>query len=395
MDKVKKAFQDLPFRVSFIIYAAAFTLTAFILIGVMISVCQNIIVNIQGSYQSEGKWYYLTSPDGTVLGEGAKIWKEEITYSEEDSRTMSILNAVSYLCIPVYSIACLILATTLFYRNKMKRPLTILQEAHNKISDNNLDFTISYASKDEMGSLCASFEKMRAALSENNKKMWRQVEQRKQLNAAFAHDLRTPLTVLKGYSEILERTSEAQTTKDTAKTMTKHIGRMEKYVESMSSLQRIEDITPNYRKVQLSDLLRSVTQTAAIVCESAEKTADFQNNISIQTAELDDELILTVVENLVSNAVRYANSGIDVEVTAITDLLTITVKDDGDGFSSESTIKAADPYYTAATDKENHFGLGLYICKMLCKHHGGDIRFGNMAHGAFVMAAFQIKNTVK
>lgn len=72
-----------------------------------------------------------------------------------------------------------------------------------KIAENNLDFKIIYDKEDELGKLCVSFEKMRQALQESNEEMWRQMEERKRLNAAFAHDLRTPLTVLKGQSELL------------------------------------------------------------------------------------------------------------------------------------------------------------------------------------------------
>ena len=94
---------------------------------------------------------------------------------------------------------CIIAAALLFYRNKLKKPLAELMAASEKISNNDLDFSIEYDSKDELGQLCTSFEIMRTALANNFTEMWRQVEERKQLNAAFAHDLRTPLTVLKGY----------------------------------------------------------------------------------------------------------------------------------------------------------------------------------------------------
>lgn len=76
------------------------------------------------------------------------------------------------------------------------------------ISNNNLNFSIKYDSKDELGELCSSFETMRFTLANNFSEMWRQMEERKQLNAAFAHDLRTPLTVLKGYNEILQSNHE-------------------------------------------------------------------------------------------------------------------------------------------------------------------------------------------
>ena len=77
---------------------------------------------------------------------------------------------------------------------------------------------------------------MRKTLAGNFSKMWRQVEERKELNAAFAHHLRTPLTVLKGYNEMLQNSENPQTRK-TAATMGKHISRMENYVNSMSNLK--------------------------------------------------------------------------------------------------------------------------------------------------------------
>lgn len=99
-------------------------------------------------------------------------------------------------------------------------------EASGKISRNDLNFSIEYDSKDELGKLCNSFEIMRTTLAENFSDMWRQVEERRQLNAAFAHDLRTPLTVLKGYDEMLKASDDPKT-RDTAATMEKHILRME------------------------------------------------------------------------------------------------------------------------------------------------------------------------
>ena len=81
----------------------------------------------------------------------------------------------------------------LFYRKRLKKPFAILEGAVDRIGRKDLDFTVSYASEDEIGRLCASFEEMRKSLEENQKEMWKLVEDQKQLNAAFAHDLRTPL----------------------------------------------------------------------------------------------------------------------------------------------------------------------------------------------------------
>lgn len=102
-------------------------------------------------------------------------------------------------------IFCIAVTSVLFYKRQLQEPITILDHAAGKIAENNLDFKIIYDKEDELGKLCVSFEKMRQALQESNEEMWRQMEERKRLNAAFAHDLRTPLTVLKGQVELLRK----------------------------------------------------------------------------------------------------------------------------------------------------------------------------------------------
>lgn len=392
MGKIKKLFLDLPFRASFVLHVVIFIAIALILIAVTASFCQRAITDIERSYSNEGEWFYLATPDGEILDEKTKVWKTETVYTEEDNQKIKILNVVTYLCIPAYSVACLMLATLLFYRNKMSKPLAILQEAHQKITENDLDFKIEYASKDEMGSLCDSFEKMRAALLENNRQMWRQIEQRKRLNAAFAHDLRTPLTVLKGYSEILQYEGETQTTKETATTMTKHIGRLEQYVESMSNLQRLEDIVPNYKNTDLSVLFQSIQQTATFICEGVGKKLSFQSRVEKTVAILDGDIISEVLGNLVSNAARHAKSEIRIDIAEKNNIFEISVTDDGDGFSPEGIQRATEPYYTDDADRASHLGIGLYICKVLCGHHDGDIQIGNADNGAMVIATFEAQN---
>ena len=110
--------------------------------------------------------------------------------------------------------------------------VAILEGAVDRIGRKDLDFTVSYASEDEMGRLCASFEEMRKSLEENQKEMWKLVEDQKQLNAAFAHDLRTPLTVIRGYSDFLVRylpkgTISQEKLKDTLGLLAEQCGRLE------------------------------------------------------------------------------------------------------------------------------------------------------------------------
>ena len=97
------------------------------------------------------------------------------------------------------------LSLTLFYKRRLKTPFSVLNEAADKISRQDLDFKISYVYDDELGQICAAFEKMREKLAENNSSMWNMIDEQKQMRSAFSHDLRTPLAVMKGYVEYLLR----------------------------------------------------------------------------------------------------------------------------------------------------------------------------------------------
>lgn len=69
--------------------------------------------------------------------------------------------------------------------------------------------------------------------------------------------------------------------------------------------------------------------------------------------------------------------------------LLLSVWNDGKGFDKNGLQKAANPYYTEETDRSEHFGLGLYICKLLCERHNGCLQIENAADGALVSACFK------
>lgn len=117
-------------------------------------------------------------------------------------RAMGVIPLVGLVLFPAAGLAG---AGALFYRWKLKEPIRILLEGTERIQAHDLDFTVSQPSADEMGQVCAAFETMRAELLRTNRELWRQGEERKRLNAAFAHDLRNPITVLKGSVKLLDQ----------------------------------------------------------------------------------------------------------------------------------------------------------------------------------------------
>lgn len=256
MDKINYFKWNLSLRKSLVLYMLFFVLLALLLSTVTFSICNSAVNKITNSYPPSGEKYYLTNEQGQQLGNGVYIGTTPASLPKKESQTIALLERFPIIATPIYSALCIAAAALLFYKNRLKKPLSQLRTASEKISNNDLDFSIAYSRKDELGELISSFEIMRAALADNFSKMWRQVEERKALNAAFAHDLRTPLTVLKGYTEILQ-TSDHLPTRKTAATMGKHLSRMETYISSMSQLQRMEDAQPNYQTISLQPFLSS------------------------------------------------------------------------------------------------------------------------------------------
>lgn len=294
----------LSLRKSLVLYVIAFVVLAVFLSVTTFSICGSAAEGIRASYPPSGEKYYLTNEQGKQLGDGAYIGTVPVPMSKEDERTIALLEKLPIVATPLYSAFCIIAAALLFYRNRLKKPLAELRTASEKIANNDLDFSIDYDNNDELGQLCASFEIMRATLADNFSKMWRQVEERKALNAAFAHDLRTPLTVLKGYNEMLQASDNSQT-RETAATMGKHIFRMENYVSSMSNIRRMEDTQPEYKLIGLQPLVSSLYDSAKIICTKNGKELILQNDISVLQLSLATVYKGNIIKNLIMDCQSY------------------------------------------------------------------------------------------
>lgn len=102
----------------------------------------------------------------------------------------------------LFSFAGCGIAVSLFYKNKLKRPIQELKMASQMIAEEDLDFHMAYENEDEMGMLCREFERMRGQLEENNRRLWQMIEDERVLRAAIAHDIRSPLAIMRGYGDI-------------------------------------------------------------------------------------------------------------------------------------------------------------------------------------------------
>lgn len=296
--------------------------------------------------------------------------------------------------LPVFYIAVGIgAAAAVYYRKKLREPITQLQNGVERIQEDNLDFHIEYDGDDELGRLCCSMEKMRRELRQKHKALWESLEQRKILNASVSHDLRTPITVLKGYLDYLEKNiPQDKLTEDmllgTVSSMQGAVNRLELYVESVRDIEKIENIEIEKRsenvKLLLSELRSNVRQLAG------DKEIVISNDITVDKIQIDKGVFFRILENFLQNALRYAEKQVSINLSHKKDFLILTVKDDGKGFSAADLEKATTVFYSNDKEKQ-HFGIGLSVCKILCEKHGGLLYIGNQKEkGACVTAKLKI-----
>lgn len=296
--------------------------------------------------------------------------------------------------LPVFYIAVGIgAAAAVYYRKKLREPITQLQNGVERIQEDNLDFHIEYDGDDELGRLCCSMEKMRGELRQKHKALWESLEQRKLLNASVSHDLRTPITVLKGYLDYLEKNiPQDKLTEDmlfdTVSSMQGAVNRLELYVESVRDIEKIENIEIEKRsenvKLLLNELRSNVQQL------TGDKEIIISNNITIDKIQIDKGVFFRILENLLQNALRYAEEQVSINLSHKKDFLILTVKDDGKGFSAADLEKATTVFYSNDKEKQ-HFGIGLSVCKILCGKHGGLLYVGNQKEkGACVTVKLKI-----
>ncbi len=306
---------------------------------------------------------------------------------------IELLHWLGVLLPLLYFLGAIVGAGAAFYRYKMKTPLGVLTESAQKIASNDLDFHVSYPILDEMGDLCRAFEKMRFSLAENNREMWRMMEEHKRLNAAFAHDLRTPLTVLRGYSDFLSAyVPEGKVTEEkllsTLSTMSQHIARLESYAKTMNAVQKLDDIEPEPVACAATGFFSTLAGNFEILSQKHRIAIRLKDGTGRSTFFADPKIVTEVVENLVSNALCYAKEQIEVAFTAGEKYLRVTVSDDGKGFTPEDLHSAKKAFYKDSSHfNSNHFGLGLNICDILCQKHGGGLHLANGKNGGAATTA--------
>ena len=302
-----------------------------------------------------------------------------------------IVSDAQFILIPLWVLVCFAVSSYVFYRRELEAGLNVLLRASEKIANNELEFEMPKTKRNEIGLVCDSFETMRKSLYDTSRQNIKILEESRRLNAAFSHDIRTPITVMKGYVELLKQyIPEGKISKEKEieilEMMGTQVTRLENYAVAMSSIQKLEDLIPNLATENYEQFVAELENSCRLLDERISFSAQGEMGKCIT---IDKELVFEAVENIVANATRYAKETIKVKLICNWDNLTVTVLDDGEGFSDKILHLAGKPFLREDKHEEqNHFGLGIYIAKLLCEKCGGTLRIANR-NGAFVQATFK------
>jgi len=368
--------KNMDLKKSFLVLSVSCVLLALLLLGFVFILCDSICSA------------FPTGGLSISLSDGSFTRLESPTAAQQCILSaLSILQLVSCIVLPVSGLA---LSGILYYRIKLKRPIAALQNGITRIQNRDLDFLMPVHSDDELGRLCAAFDTMREELLKSNKELWHQAEERKRLNAAFSHDLRNPITVLKGTVKLLRQGSADEQALDR---LERYTLRIEQYVEAMSSIQRLEQMPVRINECACSLLHSELEETAKLLAGALDLSVSAPAEGSVR---LDHGAFLTVAENLIGNAARFAKSKITVCLEQKENLLLLSVTDDGPGFPAAFIQNGPKPFgrFTVPAEKKEalaHFGIGLYSSQLLCRKHGGALTLENKkGGGAAAAASFKI-----
>ncbi|MEQ6357552.1 ATP-binding protein [Lysinibacillus sp. M3] len=269
----------------------------------------------------------------------------------------------------------LIVISYLIYKGirHIMRPLSNLQRAVEQMSDGNYGTRVTVQSKDEIGRLSSTFNKMAESIQQEDKAQ-------KTFLATVSHELRTPISYVKGYSEAMQKGIIPESQKEeTIQLIVREANRMERLTNELLLLARMENEQAEITlyPIPLAETLREVQK---ILTHQAEKKA-----IAIHL-DADDALIIKADEvklkqvfiNIIENAINYSYEQSKVEITAFEDngSAQITIKDYGIGIPKEDLSHVTERFYRvnkARSRADGGSGLGLSIVEQLLKQLQGKI----------------------
>ncbi len=268
------------------------------------------------------------------------------------------------------------------YGRKISLKLLPLQNATEKIQNKDLEFEIQYSGIKEIDAALRSLDSMKTELQQSLEKQWKSEQTRKIQISALAHDIKTPLTVVRGNAEMLNDTEQTEEQKECTSYILKNADQMEQYVQMLIDLSKAEvGYSLQLENVNMRAFLDDIYSQINALASIKQLKTEFDEKDLPDIIHLDISLMQRAIINIVSNAVDYSpeHGVICFSTSKNKDKIRFTITDSGKGFSSENLKNATKQFYQGDSSRSSklHYGMGLFIAASIVKQHGGTLLIAN------------------
>ena len=359
-----------------------------LLITVLISFLLSLVASIGIFFSLEQLYpYQETIIEYDDNGEIAAIRRTTLTAEEEQffSRLQIIQPSITIIFFFIVNYMLL----SYFYKKKWDGSLKEILDGAERIANNDLDFEVHVLSSDELGTACQSLEKVRKSTQELISQQIRTEQMREQMMSSFAHDLKTPLTIINGEIDIVMRLlnkeqMDREAISESFPVMKNNIRRIENNVDAMRKMLSLESGTIHPTECTYSTFIDNVKHHLEVLTLNTEKKVSYNFHSNAEgILEIDMETFFIILDNIVNNSMQYSNNiDVEIDIDFREHMLSVNVQDDGPGFTEYILKHGMEPFVRDSKEPQNHFGLGLYICHVLCQKHGGSFSIENGDRGA-------------
>lgn len=341
-------------------------------------------------------YYARTVPvidgDGRIDGAVTFIYTLSFVKVNHDREWLQTTIVIALSAPFVYMIVFCILFSGKFARN-IAKPLRILADAAGQIKNQNLNFAIEYDGQNELGELCRAFTDMQKELKDSLAVQWKLEQERLETTDALAHDLKSPLSVIKAYTEtLLDDTTVDEEQKQYLLVIEENVQKSTAMVQQMQYISEltIENVQIETTWLDPAEFLQKKTEEytqrarTRHLCVSLQMEDCLPSVVGVDVGKLE-----RILDNLVSNSMEYTPAGgkITISVKCESCFLHYFVMDTGKGFSPKDKEKAFERFYRgdeARSTKGGHSGQGLYIVRKLSELLGGSAEIMDTDGGACV-----------
>lgn len=263
-------------------------------------------------------------------------------------------------------------------------PLVKLKKATKNIKEGNLDFVLEVEGNDEFSQLCQDFEEMRKRLKESTEEKILMDKENKELISNISHDLKTPITAVKGYVEgIMDGVADTPEKMDRyIRTIYNKANEMDRLINELTFYSKIDTnrIPYTFNKIHISDYFEDCVDELSVELDSSGISLTYFNYLEEDAVVIADaEQLKRVINNIVSNSLKYMDKPkgvINIRLRDVGDFIQIEIEDNGKGIAQKDLANIFERFYRTDASRNSSkggSGIGLSIVKKIMEDHGGQV----------------------